>query len=728
MNNYDLLNLLGKIDRKYYDEALGGDPQKPLRIDVSRKPVKWYHIAAPIAACLVICLGVIFLPHAIGNIQTGNSEPVSAVSDPNSQNSSNSQDKDNSSNSQDQENSSDSRDEDNSSNSQDQENSSDSGDQENSSNSREQSNSSDPQTPSTPVVIENYYEEYPMYDPESVPKLGSDFGYFVRNGSDIKAEDRVNTTFIVKKFGEYDICLTGATIYRPYDNEYVDAEHMGLSLVKDGIRVSYAEFPERSYDEDYSFNEKESTIDDIYEFPDFNVGFVKTHRGYFFSVEDGEIFLLRGTCMNNYYNVITEEYESDHGSLTIEGNSLIDKEYAREYRFDPKTFGKNSPEKMSNFATYFRDADKLTEDNFFNYYPELEDISPSMPDSKSNAVKRVLLDEVQIRSGRIPNGSSTAKRMYVSLIGENVYRPQNDPTHLHMDKMSVVMHEFTTVHAAIELDMSDAFLNGEITVDPNGILALCRIGGCDIVMIRDSHINDGQTAGGTFIAARDYSELIQLSGTDKDNNAVVYNIETADNYVAIDNDLIDIQNGIRYTFFPEMFDAKDPDAAHAHFKRGEYSFDSTIKGGASYKYGTTPDYESELECGTQEDLDRWNSFIAQAQPAVIHHVYFTNSDEERSYTLPDNNASAIFAIIKDSELGLTSYLPNPPTGGMIDPYFYNDYPGFIAFDSSGNYLFGIYYTGSYDECVEVCFDDLGKRYMFDASKSNIGNAFMFVTE
>ncbi|MDE7229934.1 MAG: hypothetical protein K2N56_05585, partial [Oscillospiraceae bacterium] len=58
MNNTQLFEILGEIDNKFYDEALGGDTEKPLKIDTSRKPLKWYHIAAPIAACLVLGVGI----------------------------------------------------------------------------------------------------------------------------------------------------------------------------------------------------------------------------------------------------------------------------------------------------------------------------------------------------------------------------------------------------------------------------------------------------------------------------------------------------------------------------------------------------------------------------------------------------------------------------------------------------------------------------------------------
>lgn len=65
MKNTELFDLLGEIDDRFFDEVLGGDTEKPLKIDTSRRPAKWYRIATSIAACLMLGVGVVILANVI---------------------------------------------------------------------------------------------------------------------------------------------------------------------------------------------------------------------------------------------------------------------------------------------------------------------------------------------------------------------------------------------------------------------------------------------------------------------------------------------------------------------------------------------------------------------------------------------------------------------------------------------------------------------------------------
>lgn len=178
MNNYDLLKLLGKIDRKYYDEAIGSDPQKPLRIDVSRKPIKWYQIAAPIAACLLLGVGIIAAPRVIDHIGTTESYPDVVISEPTV-------------------------------------------------------STSDPTISNDPTAepeLTEFYEHYPIADLNYIPES--------TEGNDTAP----NVTLSVTKYGEFDICLTGDGVYRIPDSDYIRSEKLSICLVKGSECYSHVDF------------------------------------------------------------------------------------------------------------------------------------------------------------------------------------------------------------------------------------------------------------------------------------------------------------------------------------------------------------------------------------------------------------------------------------------------------------------------------------------------------
>lgn len=59
MTNTELFDLLGQIDDKFYEEALGSDSEKPMKITVDNRQPKPLHIAMmSAAACAVLCAGI----------------------------------------------------------------------------------------------------------------------------------------------------------------------------------------------------------------------------------------------------------------------------------------------------------------------------------------------------------------------------------------------------------------------------------------------------------------------------------------------------------------------------------------------------------------------------------------------------------------------------------------------------------------------------------------------
>lgn len=60
MTNVGLFDLLGQIDSKFYDEVLGGDPEKPIKISTAGKSFSVKRLILPIAVCLVLAIGAVF--------------------------------------------------------------------------------------------------------------------------------------------------------------------------------------------------------------------------------------------------------------------------------------------------------------------------------------------------------------------------------------------------------------------------------------------------------------------------------------------------------------------------------------------------------------------------------------------------------------------------------------------------------------------------------------------
>lgn len=305
MNNYDLLKLLGKIDRKYYDEALGSDPQKPLRIDVSRKPIKWYRIVAPIAACLVvICAGILIVPRFLGNGDPYipiESQPAESNSQP-----------------------------------------------VNSSGSGSTSTSE-----STPKPSESFYDRYPKFELDNIPIV-----------SDLPPETNA-TMGTLRLSDNSELCIAAETLWRPTDApDTIYAGDVYICLVKDGECVSKAEFP---MPQEYKFAFKIERETKLTRYPMVGNGVILAQLGdvdntcVFFLANDDEVTLLRGTdIVGNIGATITPP----SGAVRIDGYSLKDDH--REYRFDLDTLDNISAD-TPNYSTHFSGVTGKLSYNYWLY-------------------------------------------------------------------------------------------------------------------------------------------------------------------------------------------------------------------------------------------------------------------------------------------------------------------------------------------------------------------------
>ncbi len=306
MNSYDLLNLLGKIDRKYYDEALGGDPQKPLKIDVSRKPVKWYQIAAPLAACLVVAAGIIIAPRIIDHIRTA--DPNIVISDPDV-------------------------------------------------------SISEPTFISDP---KSYYDDYPLLDYTEIPLYNSfdevidvsptNMTVSVTKYGDYDVCISAENVFFIEYPTDHravyakNICL----------NLVKNGERISYAKFPDK-KIPPSEETNTKYDYEVSpYNEPKSTVK-IYELNGINeqYGFTAAaallggseEAGAFFLIKDEKITLLHGTDIAG----------EDSGALTLsedltaDGVRITDNGNGREYQFDLDTFSDITAD-VPNYSTHLIDA------------------------------------------------------------------------------------------------------------------------------------------------------------------------------------------------------------------------------------------------------------------------------------------------------------------------------------------------------------------------------------
>lgn len=314
MKKTQLFDLLGEIDNKFLDEAVGADSEKPLKIDTGRNSVRWYHIAAPIAACLVLGAGV-----AVSMYFRSRPVPVG----PGSQGSGS----------------------------------------ESGSTSTNVTISDPPKDPnSDPIVLEppeekiDYYGKFPIFAPENIPTLTNTHG-------EIDEKDVVNATLSVTELGEYDVCISAETVFfLEGEPDIVYAAGVYMSLVKDGKQISSDGFswisPVTSGRACYAFDKDISNISvEILELTDAHVAAVRYNKATtdefgteceLLSIKDDKISRIWGTDVTGSSPTTVSFSET----LIPIGNSIVDIGKNREYVCNVDAFN-NNPYETPHFTTRF---------------------------------------------------------------------------------------------------------------------------------------------------------------------------------------------------------------------------------------------------------------------------------------------------------------------------------------------------------------------------------------
>ncbi len=315
MKKTQLFDLLGEIDNKFLDEAVGADSEKPLKIDTGRSSVRWYHVAAPIAACLVLGAGV-----AVSMYFRSSPVPVG----PGSQGSGSAS----------------------------------------GSTSTNVTISDPPKDPnSDPIVLEppeektDYYGKFPIFAPENVPTIANTHGSF-------NEEATVNATLSVTKCGEYDVCLSAEKIFfHEGEPDTIYAGALYLSLVKDGKQISFDGLPWMSAATSgwacYAFDKDLSNISvDVIELTDASVAAVRYNKATsdefgteceLLSIKDDKISRMFGTDVTGGSPTPTVNFSE---TLIPIGNSIVDTGKNREYVCNVDAFN-NNPYETPHFTTRF---------------------------------------------------------------------------------------------------------------------------------------------------------------------------------------------------------------------------------------------------------------------------------------------------------------------------------------------------------------------------------------
>lgn len=345
MKKTQLFDLLGEIDNKFLDEALGADSEKPLKIDTGRSSVRWYHIAAPIAACLVLGAGV-----AVSMYFRSSPIPVGPAS---------------------------------------QGSGSVSG-----STSTNVTISDPPKDPnSDPIVLEppeektDYYGKFPIFAPENVPTIANTHGSF-------NEEATVNATLSVTKCGEYDVCLSAEKVFfTKNEPDIIYAAGVYLSLVKDGKQISFDSFPWMSAATSgwacYAFDKDLSNISvDVIKLTDASVAAVRYNKATtdefgtecaLLSIKDDKISRMYGTDVTGGSPTPTVSFSE---TLIPIDNSIVDTGRNREYVCNVDAFN-NNPYETPHFTTRFCNVkgevvsplSKKYPDKYESHYTTASDLS-----------------------------------------------------------------------------------------------------------------------------------------------------------------------------------------------------------------------------------------------------------------------------------------------------------------------------------------------------------------
>lgn len=650
MKNTQLFDLLGEIDNKFLDETIGGDSEKPLKIDTSREPVRWYRIAAPIAACLVIGAGVfaglrLRNPSADPPLDSNNSGyvsigPASAI---------------------------------------------------------------EADLEACKQMILDKYPDVSSFSTRimDINFDGIDEAVVLPNGGDscIHVFSKQNGEMIetgiidtaqhgncLKDLGElkeYDpfVHLEAGDHYWYYHCKYVD-KNMD-NFIESIARITYDDlsygikFPVAAYAFGYSYNGN-------------NIKNLTLKKDWEYSHDD----LNLGIGTDSGTEISRNEFAS-----------LWEKHIPYE-ELDPTIIAH-----LEEHDPYKEHADE---------YQFITDEKLHVMDSTSS------VDMSRVIKRAIIEGIHYGDRSYVYLTGENVFRLAEDgEDYIRMDKMSITFNApgSDTITAQVDLDLIDVddtdgshgkiITRSTYKTTNNHMFELYRLDDVDIIAVGNSDYirSDGNACN--FVALTKAGKLILLKGIYQ-NDTVSPRVDITNKFTVSGNSLIDTERGVEFRFFPEMFEQyDDPDAEHAHFKCFDYEEPAqTVKGGTAYntmdnptEYAKVPRMEGVHENydGTQEDLDRWNSFIASVDPAVIHTAGWLDAP---THSLSDKDATMLLNTLKTAQLTLSNHKNEPsPSGGGSS---------IIGCDSDGSVLFEAYWN---DHWISVTFDDSGKSYYFDVSNS-----------
>lgn len=660
MKNTQLFEILGEIDNKFYDEALGGDSEKPLKIDTSRKPIKWYRIAAPIAACLVLGAGIFTISRYLD--RPGVVKPPITSDDPGKLGFA----------------------------------SANEADLEVCKQLLLESNS-DILSFSTRIMDINF----DGIDEAVVRPYGGDsiVHIFSKHNGEMTETGYIDTE-------PYDYCIGDLSELKEYD----PSVHLEA-----GDHYWYFHFKTENKDEKM-FAEAVARIN-YNGSPSYIIDFPVAAYTTDYTGSDINNLVLKKNWQYSY---------NFQGSGIESGTEISRNEFA-------SLWDKHIPyEELDAAFIEYLDKDDPFKHSIEDFYPDLNlgkipiidgtsltDGTPFDSDS-SSAIKRA-----QITGARVDDENA----IFVSLVGENIFTTlaEDSNDYMCMDKMSVILFQrdfvnFTgdTLLAVVDIDPvsvdnSDGSHGNIIVRQTNSAFELYHLDDVDIIAIGGGGYIRSDGANCNFVGLTKAGKLILLKGTDLNDDTVVSRVNTSNKLVVSGNSLLDPENGVEFRFSPEMFEYAVPDADHAHFQCFEYKTPDTIKGGYIYNlidhHMDIPRKKtSETVDGTQEDLDRWNSFISSVNPAVIHAGRWNEGDNRR---LSDENANALFSVIKTAKLRLHVEQDNPPTGG-IDCV--------VGCDNDGNVLFDAYYNGAW---LIVTFDDSGKSYIFNAEKSGIESMYNF---
>ncbi len=658
MKNTQLFEILGEIDNKFYDEALGGDSEKPLKIDTSRKPLKWYRIAAPIAACLVLGVGIFTISRFL-----------------------------------------------------------------------------DRPTEVDPPVISN--------DPVKL-------GFVSANEADL---DDCKQLLLEKYSDISDFSTRIMDINFDGIDEAVVRPYGGDSIVHIFSKYN-GEMTETGYIDTEPYEYCIGDLSELKEYdPSIHLEAGNRYWYFHFKTENKDAKMLAEAVARINYNgspsyIIdfpVAAYATDYTGSDI-NNLILKKNWQYSYNFQGSGIESGTEISRNEFASLwdkhipYEELDAafieyLDKDDPFKH--SMEEFYPNL-----NLGKIPIIDGTTLSDGTPidPGSASAIKRaritgtgvddenrsIGVSLVGENIFTTlaENSNGYMYMDKMSVILFQrdfvnFTddTLLAVVDLDLIPAGNSGgsrgnmivrKTYYTLNSGFKLYHLDDIDIIAIGGGDYIRSDSANCNFVGLTKEGKLILLKGSYQNDDTTVSRVSTSNRLIVSSNSLLDFEKGVEFRFSPEMFGYADPDADHAHFKCTTLSPSEipNVKGGYVYGFELEhPQMETHGNVqGTQEDLDRWYSFIASVKPAVIH----AGGMEEGTFDLPDENAAELFSIVKNAKFTpFTKDDDRNPSSGAPD--------WVVGCDSDGNVLFSIYYKDG----VSVSFDDSGKSYSFNAKRSSI---------